>query len=391
MNNYIKVDEIKTKNNVLTITFSYDGEISKFVEHGNDFVIEYDFNIEDIPKSILVIPFVNLWLPVASITNANLIVDELDKDFYLKISKVYKSFNKMYKYSPKLFNKKAIVYNSLVKNIFEKSNYSMFFSGGVDSLNTLCQNIEKDPILIMIHGSDIWIDDISGWKTAKENIVRISKKFHKKYTCLKSNFRRTINELELNKYYEEKLGDNWWHGVEHGLALLGHTAPIIYHFKIKTHFIPSTLSPRDKNPKCGSYPTIDEKYSVGGSSTSHDGFRFSRLEKVRNIVTYCKSKSIIPTFRTCYIEREGKLNCNECEKCYRTMMELASLGEDPNKYGYVFNKETIKNIRKFIEAQDFEHDYLKRTYYEIISEFRKGNYFKKYDDFKWLLDINIKP
>ena len=389
MNNYIKIDSIETKNNTLKICFSYDGEIAKFVEKGNDFVIDYDFNIEDIPKSILVIPFLNLWLPVASITNAKLIVDEIDKDFYYKIKDIYKPFNKMYKSKPKLFNKKSIIFNKLVKNVFEQNNYSMFFSGGVDSLNTLCQNIDTNPLLIMIHCSDIWIDDDDGWNTAKENIKKISNLFDKEYTCLRSNFRRTINELELNRWYEEKLGDNWWHGVEHGLALLGHTAPIIYHFGIKEHFIPSTLSPRDKNPKCGSYPTIDEKYCVGKSHTSHDGFKFSRLEKVRNIVNYSKNNNITPTFRTCYIERKGKLNCNSCEKCYRTMMELASLGEDPNKYGYKFDKSTINRIKTFLFNQNFEHDYLKLTYSEIIQEFKKNNYFKKYDDFSWLKDINI--
>lgn len=138
MNNYIKIDSIETKNNTLKICFSYDGEIAKFVEKGNDFVIDYDFNIEDIPKSVLVIPFLNLWLPVASITNAKLIVDEIDKDFYYKIKDIYEPFNKMYESKPKLFNKKSIIFNKLVKNVFEQNNYSMFFSGGVDSLNTLC-------------------------------------------------------------------------------------------------------------------------------------------------------------------------------------------------------------------------------------------------------------
>lgn len=390
MKDFIKVENIETSNNILKIKFSSNGEISKFVEKDIDFIIEYDFNIENIPKSILVVPFVNLWLPVASVTNSKLIVDEIDKNYYLKIKKVYKAFNKMFKYTPKLFKKDIIKFSKLVNNKFEHTNYSMFFSGGVDSLNTLCSNAHLNPLLVMIHGSDIWIDDLSGWETAKNNIKNTADQFGLKYTCLKSNFRRTINELELNKYYESKLGDNWWHGVEHGLALLGHAAPIIYKYKIKIHFIPSTLTPRDKNAKCASYPTIDEKFCVGNTKTSHDGFEFSRLEKVRNIVDFCKESHIKPIFRTCYIEREEKLNCNSCEKCYRTMMELVSLGEDPNSYGYIFNKSTIKEIKKCFTEQKFEHDCLKLMYLDIIQEIKKGNYFKKYGDFDWINDIVIK-
>lgn len=156
-NNYIKVDDILTKGHKLIIKYSYSGNVSQFFEKNMDLVIEYDFDLNDIPKSILVIPFISLFLPVAWITKSTFIVDEIDKDYFDNIIKCRKSFNEMYKSS--IFKRIKFKYNKKVKNTIEDNNSSLFFSGGVDSLNTLVNHYKeskKPPILIMIWGSDIW-------------------------------------------------------------------------------------------------------------------------------------------------------------------------------------------------------------------------------------------
>lgn len=191
-------------------------------------------------------------------------------------------------YEGNLFKKIKIKPKKIVKNKIKSKRSSMFFSGGVDSLDTLCTNFDKTPLLVMIWGSDIWLEDKKGWNTAKQNMDRISKRLKKETTYITSNFRKTINELKLNEVYEEKLGDNWWHGVEHGLALLGHIAPIVSKYNISIHYMPGTFSNNDKNVKCASYPTIDENFKVSNCSVVHDGFNYSRLDKVKNIVKFRK-------------------------------------------------------------------------------------------------------
>lgn len=384
---YIKITDVLTEGKKLIIKYDVNGDVSQFFEKDKFMEIEYDFKLDKIPKSILVIPFLSLFLPVAWITKSNIILDEIDESFLNNIDKIRNALNEMYKEN--LFKKIKIKSKKIVKNEIKPIRSSMFFSGGVDSLDTLCTNFDKKPLLIMIWGSDIWLEDKKGWNTAKQNMDKISKKLKKNKTYIKSNFRKTINELKLNEVYEEKLGDNWWHGVEHGMALLGHIAPIVSKYNIGIHYMPGTFSNADKNVKCASYPTIDENFKVSNCAVVHDGFKYSRLDKVENIIKFKKSKNIEIMFRTCYKEREDKMNCCDCEKCYRTIMELVSIGENPNEYGYEYNKEVINKIKTYLKNEKFEHEILNNMWFDIQQEIAKNKYYDAYD-LSWIKDIDFK-
>ena len=384
--NYIKITKVFTKNKKLFIEYEVNGDVSKFFENNIPMEIDYGFSLNKIPKSILIIPFLSLFIPVAWITKSKIILDEIDLSYLEGLEKIRKSLNDMY--GKNTFKRIKMKIRNTVKNDIKHENYSMFFSGGVDSLNTLCANYDKNPLLIMIWGSDIWLEDIKGWNTAKSNLDIISKTFNKKNICIKSNFRKTINELKLNEVYEKRLGDNWWHGVEHGLALLGHIAPIVFKYNVGTHFIPGTFSTKNVNVKCASYPTIDENFKVSNCRVIHDGFDYTRLDKVKNIVNFSKRRGINVKFRTCYKEREEKMNCCNCEKCYRTIMELVSIGENPQDYGYDYNEEIIKNTKSYLEKKEFEHVTSNFNWKQIKEEIMKNNYYKLYD-LSWFKDIEL--
>ena len=384
---YIKITDVITEGKKLIIKYEVNGDVCQFFEKDKSMEIEYDFKLDNIPKSILVIPFLSLFLPVAWITKSNIILDEIDDTFLSNIDKIRNSLNDMYEGN--LFKKIKIKPKKIVKNKIKSKRSSMFFSGGVDSLDTLCTNFDKNPLLVMIWGSDIWLEDKKGWNTAKQNMDRISKRLKKETTYITSNFRKTINELKLNEVYEEKLGDNWWHGVEHGLALLGHIAPIVSKYNISIHYMPGTFSNNDKNVKCASYPTIDENFKVSNCSVVHDGFNYSRLDKVKNIVKFRKKNNIDIKFRTCYKEREDKMNCCDCEKCFRTIMELVSIGENPNEYGYEYNQKIVEKIKNHLKSEKFEHEILNNMWFEIQQEIKKNNYYNLYD-LSWIKDIDFK-
>lgn len=284
--NCIKVTDVVVEECKLIIKYTVNGEVTKFFESDKHMEIEYDFKLNNIPKSILVIPFLALFLPVAWATKSTIILDEIDSDFLGNIEKIRSAFNDMY--NGNIFKKIKIKANKIVKNNFKAERCSMFFSGGVDSLDTLCSNFDRNPILVMIWGSDIWLEDEKGWNTAKHNMNNVCEKMKKDKVFIRSNFRKTINELKLNEFFESKLGDNWWHGVEHGMALLGHIAPLIPKYEIGVHYVPGTFNSESKNVKCGSYPTIDENFKVSNCSVIHDGFYYTRLDKVKNIVKFVK-------------------------------------------------------------------------------------------------------
>ena len=183
--------------------------------------------------------------------------------------------------------------------------------------------------------------------------------------------------------------DNWWHGVEHGMALLGHIAPVVSKYNIRTHYMPGTFCNNDENVKCASYPTIDENFKVSNCNIIHDGFTHTRLDKVKNIVKFIKSNHIKIKFRTCYKEREDKFNCCDCEKCFRTIMELVSIGENPNEYGYEYNEIIVNKIKDFLKNKKFEHEILNTMWYEIQQEISKEKYFNIYD-LSWIKNKNFK-
>lgn len=385
--NYIKITDVLTEDKRLIIKYEVNGDACQFFEKDFFMEINYDFSLGIIPKSILVIPFLSLFLPVAWVTKSNIVLDEIDEEFINNIDKIRYAFNEMY--DGNIFKKIKIKSKKIIKNNNEKKRSSMFFSGGVDSLDTLCTNFDKNPLLIMIWGSDIWLEDINGFKTAKSNMDQVAKKLNKDTVYIKSNFRKTINELKLNEVFEKKLGDNWWHGVEHGMALLGHIAPLVFKYKIGMHYMPGTFSTKNTNVKCASFPTIDENFKIANCSVVHDGFTHTRMDKVKNIVSFFKKKKLNIKFRTCYKEREDKMNCCNCEKCYRTILELVSIGENPIKYGYEYDEEIINNIKKLLKEQKFEHQTSFFNWEQIKEEILKNKYYDKYD-LSWIKDINFK-
>ena len=171
--NYIKITDISTNNKTLKIKYETFGKVSNYFQRDVNMEIEYSFKLDNIPKSILVIPFLSLFLPVAWITKSNIILDEIDESFLNNIEKIRNALNDMYKSN--LFKKIKIKSNKIIRNQTKQKRYSMFFSGGVDSLDTLCTNYNKNPLLVMIWGSDIWHEDNKGWNTAKTNMEKVSK------------------------------------------------------------------------------------------------------------------------------------------------------------------------------------------------------------------------
>lgn len=131
--------------------------------------------------------------------------------------------------------------------------------------------------------------DEKGWNLVQNHVNETANDYGLNYVTIKSSFRRFINESTLNKLVLEISGDYWWFGFRHGIGLLGHIAPYAYQKKISTVFIASSLTASDIGMvTCASDPSIDNHVRFCGCQIFHDGYDYSRQEKIHRICDFVK-------------------------------------------------------------------------------------------------------
>jgi hypothetical protein len=137
------------------------------------------------------------------------------------------------------------------------------------------------------------------------------------------------------------------------------------------------------------YPQVaetDEKIAWASINVKHDGY-IERYKKTRIIANYFKNKGVL--LRVCLNRKDApnNLNCNHCEKCYRTIAQLVQAEVDPNNFGfkiddsiwddmklyYSYKKELLWsdiNTQKMIpESIDFDL-YGSKKYFEWLRDFK---------------------
>lgn len=97
-----------------------------------------------------------------------------------------------------------------------------------------------------------------------------------------------------------KSWDGWWHGFQHGIGLIGQAAPIAFNHKLKSVYIVSTFTIKDK-VTCASDPIIDNFVEFCGWKTIHDGYESTRQDKVHKISRFVKNTGVDVNLRVCWI------------------------------------------------------------------------------------------
>lgn len=369
------MDVLKIKNiecNKSCISFNYikSGKWNELLSE-EFFFAEYDINIENVPNSILIIPLICNILPISWIFDLKIELDELDEDFYNCIKYIKKGYQMMFPSIKMLGNIKV---DKLVKNEYIPEKSGALFSGGVDAFNTLVQHIEEKPVLLTVWGADIKLDDLEGWDRVKQHHIKAAKQFDLINSFVKSNL-RTFYEYEvLSKYVRKYVDDEWWHGFQHGIALLGLMAPVAYVMKFSNIYIASSFTAAYKGKyTCASDPTIDNYLKFASCGVIHDGYEFNRQDKIRNICNYFEKSKVknIPV-RVCWQSNGGE-NCCKCEKCVRTILGILAEKNNPNKFGFDFDDDSKKNLqRKIIRYAKYSSS----RYSCIQNKFRE-NYTEK--------------
>lgn len=323
----------------------------KFSICGELFSVEYNNDIDGVPESIMLIPFISNVIPLIWINDAELIVNQIDYTFFKSLKNIKKAYKKML---PNVSFKGKIKYNKLIKNKEKETGRgrATFFSGGVDSYSTLITRINERPDLITLWGADVDFDNKEGWKNVEDFVTNIGKKYNLKNVIIRASVRKFIDNSEIERQFRKIINDDWWHGMQHGIGIIGNVAPYAYKNGIEIIYMPSTHTKNEKNIVCASKPEIDNNFRFANSRIIHEGYEKNRQDKIENICNFVKERKEQINLRVCYRSKNGD-NCNRCEKCYRTMVGLAVEGLNPNEFGFEFNENKIEEIEKNLMKDDF--------------------------------------
>ncbi|MBI6011088.1 hypothetical protein [Clostridium perfringens] len=387
---YIKLDKIKKTKNRVDYFFSVSDSLKKFINNNNMF-IEYDYYIEDIPNSILVIPFIANILPLIWVVKGILWVEEVDENYYRSLFRIRSAYQDMYQNCDLKGN---IITARIVKNEYNIVRESaLLFSGGLDAMTTSIRISDKNPLLINIYGwhkDNIIYNEV--FESDFKNISEFAIRNNFERTFIQSNFATIVNSEYFNKIYTKKLNDSWWHGLQHGISFIGHAIPIAYKFKIKDIYIASSFSIGGKRYSCSSDPAVDIETKYASGSVVHDGFELKRQDKVALVVKKQKEINSIYPLRVCSFNDK---NCCKCEKCFRTILGLIAEGIDKEGlklFGFYIEKdlkvhfeEIMKNSIQFwgVERELLVHwPNIKKRIFENednISEKEFIDWFLNYD------------
>ena len=149
----IILKSIDVNKNKVQYNFEFSSKLAEYFNE-NKLNIEYEENMEDVPISILSVPFVGNVLPIVWLTGAELYIDELDSRFYNSIPQIKKGYMDMF---PEVLFKGNVNVKKIIEcdRSFIKNKTAMFYSGGVDSTFTLINHLKENIDLIAVWGSDV--------------------------------------------------------------------------------------------------------------------------------------------------------------------------------------------------------------------------------------------
>ena len=383
--NKIILNKIELESNKIKYIYNIEGEWKQYFNKCREYCMDYTENIDNIPKSIASIPFITNVLPMVWIFDAELILEELDKEFYESIDNFKNGYIKMY---PMITFNGKITCNKIIDNSYKTSNkVAAFYSGGLDATSTLVTHYSEKPMLINLQGSDLdlrykkVLEDVRGFLKNNADNLDLDIVF------IKSEFRNLINEKRMDRYIKPTIHDGYWHGFQHGIAIIGHAVPLSYKYKIKSIYIASSYSKEFVAP-CASDPTIDNFVKLSSTTVIHDGFEFNRNDKSENIGNFIEKNNKKIKLRVCLDDYRVN-NCCNCEKCYRTILGFASKGYDPQIVGFDLNDKFYKKVERDLKYKIIIAGHVIQLWKQIQNEFIKHPEMKDDERFKWIYDFDL--
>jgi hypothetical protein len=200
-----------------------------------------------------------------------------------------------------------------------------FLSGGVDGLHMLMRNHQRyrpdeDAYIrdaLVIHGFDIG-------KRARNPEDERFRRLLRSLEPIAAELGLRLIPCRTNLRHLPSQPDFWENRhVGAALAAVGHAASVGPAFL----FIGGTYPVANPVP-AGSHASVDGLFSSQRVTVIHEGSRFSRLDKVRDLAGW---PTALDALRVCPGSPMGGANCGKCEKCLRTRLELLAAGVERTK------------------------------------------------------------
>ena len=195
-----------------------------------------------------------------------------------------------------------------------------FLSGGVDGLHMLMRNRrlyrKDDPAYIrdalFIHGFDIGKrardPENERYRMALRRLEPIAVETGIRIIPCRTNLRHLPSRPDFWTYR---------HNVG-ALVAVGHSAT----YGPTSLFVAGAYHLANPVPM-GSHPAVDGQFSSQRLTVFHEGARFSRIDKVRELGTW---PTALAALRVCPANVGTAANCGVCEKCLGTRLELLAAG-----------------------------------------------------------------
>jgi hypothetical protein len=197
-----------------------------------------------------------------------------------------------------------------------------FLSGGIDSLAALRQNRLDFPRnhpysikdCLFVHGFDI------GGMANGDNEIESYRRGLAALKPIVEDAGVTLIPVGTNvRHLDDDMG--FWMYQFHGAALASVAHALSK--RLSRVYIASSVHIAALEP-WGSHPVLDPNFSSAELRLQHADQVFSRLDKVRLLADW---DSALENLRVCTENPPGRLNCEICEKCVRTMLELLVVGK----------------------------------------------------------------
>ncbi|SDJ55806.1 hypothetical protein [Natronorubrum texcoconense] len=323
---------------------------------GEPFRVEYDVDLEGLPTEIATIPALAHVCPVAWANGVDVEVSAVDETFLQSLEEVREVLGRMY---PSFIEGGEIRVGEVVDTRADRSpdefdDSGLLFSGGIDSVASYVRQREETPTLISIQGWVVGVEQDDRWEGAMTHIDTFAADRGLDVQNVRSNMLSCLDMPMLQAHYKRYVDGAWYSSVGHGIGLVALCAPLSHALGLGTIHIASSHTDEFDQP-WGSHPSIDDNVRWTYTSGNHDGYVLSRQKKVELIADYAETEAETFPIRTCvHADRGG--NCNECEKCYRTMVGMVLAGLDPNRFGYEMDERTFHEVREGFERRTFVMD-----------------------------------
>lgn len=375
--NHCILEKVVKEKNIVKYLYNVEGEWEKYFALDQEYFIEYDMDIEQVPDSILSIPFIGNIIVLAALFKAQIQLKDVDLDFLNSIPEFMDGYRKMYPELDINYNEVVLYENAVICDQKAETGKSMLlFSGGVDAYSSLITHEKEKPLLVTICGAEIESDNDKAWtKVIREN-EKTAHLHDLPIVGIKSSFRKIFRNDLLDNWSLNAVADNWWHAFHHSVSMMTLAAPNAYVSRTGICYFASTKSIYTGEYRVASDPSIDNYVRFCGCQVVHDGFEFGRHEKIARICEYKRSTGKNIKLRVCYKSKDGN-NCSICRKCVFTMMSILLEKENPDDFGFCYNTDNFSElfasgIQEMLKGTSVTYSYALEKLDEIQRRYRQS-------------------